>query len=69
MANFKYICERNLLSMKKIFHRRIINNIRLSAQYEKETQGALWLKILVVNFYKKSGHITLSRLKTNLKFI
>jgi hypothetical protein len=69
VENFKYICECNLLSMKEIFHRRIINNKSSSAQYEKETQNALWLQILVVNFCKKSGHINLSRLKASLKFI
>ena len=45
--------------MKEIFLRRIISNKSSPAQYEKETQGALWLKILAVNFYKKSGNLNL----------
>lgn len=54
--------------MKEIFQSWIINNKSSSAQYKTETQVALWLKILVINFYKLSGHITLSRLKTRLNF-
>jgi hypothetical protein len=53
--------------MKETFQRRIINNLNSSAQYERETHGALWLKKLVANVYQKSGHMIISRPKTSPK--